>query len=267
MPYGSILAKFQKITIDTADEKHYDLEMNWINRWGVRLIGIPHLGFRHRARLIFSMINALSLPTGIRVLDAGCGYGVYSFMLAERKHHISSIDISEERIQAIQQRILEYQPYASLIFPKQGTLTNLPYEDHQFDLIICSEVIEHMEEDAKAVSELVRVLAPGGYLVLTTPTDSERNHRVYPMFDHVRPGYSDQEYRDIATKHGLEILQMKYFEYKIGIFLFHLIQAIDNKILLALIFYPIYLVSQLDRILKIGEPTGVVSLMKKKINE
>ena len=263
MPYGSILAKFKKITIDTADDKHYDLEMNWINKWGVRIIGIPHLGFRHRARLIFSMIDSLSLPAGRKVLDAGCGYGVYSFMMAERKHHITCIDISAERIRAVKQRISEYPPFASAISAERGTLTDLPYKDHQFDLIICSEVLEHMEEDVKAVSELVRVLAPGGYLVLTTPTDSERNQRVYPLFDHVRPGYSDQEYRDIAEKFGMEILQMKYFEYKIGIFLFHLIQAIDNKILLALIFYPIYLVSHLDRILKIGEPTGVVSMMKK----
>ena len=121
MPYGSILAKFKNITLSTADEKHYNMEMNLINRLGVKIVGIPHLGFRHRVRLIFKMIDHLSLHKDARILDAGCGYGIYSFMLAERKFSVNSLDISDERISAIKDRIREHQPFSKLILPQEGS--------------------------------------------------------------------------------------------------------------------------------------------------
>lgn len=263
MPYGSILAKFKKVRLSTADGKHYDMEMNLINRLGAKIVGIPHLGFRHRVRLIFKMINNLSLHENARILDAGCGYGIYSFMLAEKKFNVDSLDILGERISAIKERIREHQPYSKRIRPQQGSLINIPYNDNYFDLIICSDVIEHMKEDFIAVNELARVLAPGGHLILTTPTNSKECQKTYKSFDHERPGYTDDDYQNFAKSNGLVIKKISHFEFKIGSSLFHLIQSIDNKVLLGLIFYPVYIISLIDIVLRIGEPNGVVCLLKK----
>lgn len=51
----------------------------------------------------------------------------------------------------------------------QGDGTKLPFADNSFDYIVCSEVVEHVPEREKMISEFNRVLAPGGHLVLTTP--------------------------------------------------------------------------------------------------
>lgn len=53
-------------------------------------------------------------------------------------------------------------------------LTRIPFEDNLFDAIICYHVLEHIEDDVKAMSELFRILKPGGWAILQTPLDGER---------------------------------------------------------------------------------------------
>lgn len=53
-------------------------------------------------------------------------------------------------------------------------LTDLSFEDNMFDAILCYHVLEHIEDDRKAISELFRVLKPGGWAILQTPIDDER---------------------------------------------------------------------------------------------
>lgn len=263
MAYGSILSKFKRVTLSTADNKQYVMKMNFINRIGLKIIGIPHLGFRHRARIIFKLVQQLSVNEKSLILDAGCGYGVYSFMLAEKKLCVDSLDIEDERINAIKDRIKEYQPYSKFITPQQGSLTQIPFRDSTFDLIICSEVIEHMEEDELAVKELSRVLVPGGHLILTTPTTSKQNRKVFKSFGHVRPGYTDEDYYKFAEKNNLKVEKLIHYEFMIGSSMFVFQQMMKSNILLGLSFYPLYVLSLVDLILRLGEPNGVVCLFQK----
>jgi SAM-dependent methyltransferase len=59
-------------------------------------------------------------------------------------------------------------------FDLQADITSLPFRDEQFDVIICSHVLEHIEDDAKALSELHRVLKVDGWALLQTPFDQWR---------------------------------------------------------------------------------------------
>jgi ubiquinone/menaquinone biosynthesis C-methylase UbiE len=100
-------------------------------------------------------------------LDAGCGDGRYLRALdAELPERIAGVDISE--------RILETahaaNPRAEL---RQGNLEALPFDNASFDLVLCTQVIEHVLNAAAGVAELVRVLQPAGRLVIST--DNERN--------------------------------------------------------------------------------------------
>jgi len=52
----------------------------------------------------------------------------------------------------------------------QGDATRLPFDDNSFDRVITSEVLEHIQDDVRAISELVRVLKPGGTFAATVPT-------------------------------------------------------------------------------------------------
>lgn len=100
-------------------------------------------------------------------LDAGCGDGRYLRALDEElPARIAGVDISERILETAHAAI----PRAEL---RQGNLEALPFADGSFDLVLCTQVIEHVVDGAAAVAELARVLRSGGRLVIST--DNERN--------------------------------------------------------------------------------------------
>jgi len=62
----------------------------------------------------------------------------------------------------------------SSLATKKNDITNLEFKDSHFDAIICYHVLEHIENDIKALSELHRVLKPGGWAILQSPVDTDR---------------------------------------------------------------------------------------------
>ena len=80
MVTGSILRHFSTIELGTADGKEYSVRSGPFTKLALAFIGIPHLGFRARARIIFRFIKGT--PRAARILDAGAGYGIYALTLA-----------------------------------------------------------------------------------------------------------------------------------------------------------------------------------------
>jgi 2-polyprenyl-3-methyl-5-hydroxy-6-metoxy-1,4-benzoquinol methylase len=99
---------------------------------------------------------------GARALDVGCRDGVQTQWLRERGYVVTSIDIETTL------------PGAAIVDANE----RLPYADSSFDLVWCSEVIEHLRDPAFSASELLRVLKPGGRLVVTTPNSRAWFYRV-----------------------------------------------------------------------------------------
>jgi len=95
-------------------------------------------------------------------LDAGCGDGRYLAALeVELPARLAGVDISERILETARERV----PRADL---RQANLESLPFEDDEFDLVLSSQVIEHVVDRTAALRELARVLRPGGALVLST---------------------------------------------------------------------------------------------------
>jgi len=99
-------------------------------------------------------------------LDAGCGDGRYLAALAgELPARRAGCDISERILETARQRV-------DADF-RQANLEALPFDDGEFDLVLCSQVIEHVLDPDLAIGELARVLRAGGRLVIST--DNARN--------------------------------------------------------------------------------------------
>jgi len=119
----------------------------------------------------FSKIN---LKPGVRVLDAGCGNGRH---LCEAFKHpgvqVVGLDMKGEDVTKARNmmRLLEKEGEGGEggwgIFT--GDITKLPFSDQAFDVVICSEVLEHIPDEAEAIREITRVLKPGEILAVSVP--------------------------------------------------------------------------------------------------
>ncbi len=96
-----------------------------------------------------------------RTLEVGCGTGAITRTYRSRVGDLLTTDISEK----LALRTAEQNQATG----QRQDATQLDLDDDTFDLVVSSECIEHCPEPARAVGEMIRVLKPGGYLVLTTP--------------------------------------------------------------------------------------------------
>ncbi len=104
------------------------------------------------------------------VLDAGCGTGYGSRMLADAgAREVVGVDIAQEVLDAVAPTM------PATVRLETGDLRQLAFADGTFDLIVCFEVIEHFEDPFTILDELVRVLAPDGLLFVSSP-----NRGFYP---------------------------------------------------------------------------------------
>lgn len=100
-------------------------------------------------------------PAGGSVLDVGTGPGVLLVELARRRPdlRLAGVDLSPDMVTAAGRNLAEFGDRAAV---RTGDVTDLPFEDGSFDLIVSSLSLHHWDDPAAAVPELARVLRPGG---------------------------------------------------------------------------------------------------------
>ncbi|HWV38308.1 MAG TPA: class I SAM-dependent methyltransferase [Vulgatibacter sp.] len=103
---------------------------------------------------------------GKKALDVGCRAGVQTRWLRSRGYEVTSIDVDKRFDEALVVDANE----------------RLPFPDESFDLVWCSEVIEHLRDPAASLAELRRVTRPGGELILTTPNSYALLFRFIALF-------------------------------------------------------------------------------------
>jgi SAM-dependent methyltransferase len=94
--------------------------------------------------------EAMRLPEGCRVLDVGCGRKPYRPFFARGASEYVGVDVGN--------------PSADL----EGSVESLPVPDASYDVVLCTQVLEHAADPARAVGELRRVVAPGGRVLAST---------------------------------------------------------------------------------------------------
>lgn len=252
MPFGSVFSKFRKFSATTADGKTITFRNNAFTKLGFQIIGMPHIGIRLRAgKIIKNMPQSAD-----RVLDAGCGTGIYAFTTGEKNKNarINAVDISAEKIkQAKEINIFENVAFSA------GDLCKLKFENNAFEAIICSDVLEHIKNDEKAFSELIRVLEKQGTLILTVPFNSSWNQKTYKKYEHEKPGYTRKDFEKLCAKYNCRIEKIEYYSYpaadKISNFSY---KFTGSRALTGILFYPLYAAAMLaDIFLKHGEPNGM----------
>lgn len=100
---------------------------------------------------------------GVRVLDAGCGSGLYCIRLAKMGAKVSGIDISEKMIEIAGKETPKDLKVSYVI----GSIYKMPFRRNTFDLIICNYVLENVEDITIVFKEFYRVLKEGGECIFS----------------------------------------------------------------------------------------------------
>jgi SAM-dependent methyltransferase len=118
--------------------------------------------------------DRLGLAPGDRVLDVGAGFGRHVFECARRGAGVVAIDYAADEVvetRATLDAMIDAGELADdhLASVLRADATELPFADGTFDVVITSEVLEHIQDDVAAIGEMVRVLKPGGTFAATVP--------------------------------------------------------------------------------------------------
>lgn len=190
-----------------------------------------HWWFVQRRRLFADLIRKAKIPLDAEVVDVGTGTGANLRLLRQMGFTgVTGIDPSEEAARWCAEK--------GLGTVRTGDLCALPLPDASVDLVLATDVIEHVAEDGRAVAEIRRVLRPGGTALITVPAfpslwglqDVKSHHfRRYRMAPLVR----------LLESAGLVIEQRFHFNY--------------------LLFAPIYVARQVINLLdvKLGSENEV----------
>ena len=124
--------------------------------------------------MLTARYDRLGVVAGDAVLDLGCGFGRHAFEAARRGAHVVALDAGRDEVEGVRATLAAMFEAGEIAAATpavavQGDALALPFGDGTFDRVICSEVLEHVDEDLAAMSELARVLRPGGTLAVTVP--------------------------------------------------------------------------------------------------
>lgn len=106
-------------------------------------------------------LNGLSFDT--KILEVGCGDASFTKCLAKYSSAITAIDIAAQQIER------NAKAYPEIKFIQHDVAERFPFGNDSFDVIWCSEVLEHLFDPRFALREMYRVLNPGGRLLVTVP--------------------------------------------------------------------------------------------------
>ena len=154
-------------------------------------------------------------PGEASVLDAGAGFGQYTWRMSRlnRKWHIRAVDISEEHIEDCR-KFFDAAGLSHRVTCGKADLTELS-DTESYDLILCVDVMEHIENDIRVFQNFYRALTAGGQLIISTPSDpagSGGNHRHGRSIvdEHVRDGYGRQEISEKLDGAGFRNISISY---------------------------------------------------------
>jgi len=122
--------------------------------------------YQRRQATALNYIDELLLPKTARVLEIGCGAGFMTAALAKRGFVIEAIDHTQAMVDLTKEHARQ-KGILNLISVCTGDIHELSYEDQTFDLIIALGVVPWLYDVKKALTEIIRVIKPGGHVVLT----------------------------------------------------------------------------------------------------
>jgi len=168
----------------------------WLRRWNRKQQFNPGLAgafvnpFFLARRWLWAEIAAASPVLSGRLLDVGCGSQPYRSLFPACAY--TGLDIDSPRTRALGVADAYYDGH------------RFPFDDGRFDAVLCNQVLEHVFNPAEFLTEVRRVMAPGGRLLLTVPFVWDEHEQPW---DYAR--YSSFGLRSLLEQHGFRVLRQR----------------------------------------------------------
>ncbi len=170
-------------------------ETDWKRRLGYFLFGEMHIPGRLRSWHVIKELKRLGLwgPAPRTVLDAGGGEGAFSYWLA-RKFPAWRIVVADNEPGTIARGLRMKAALGLTNLEVRRVDLRDPGDERAFDLVLCTDVLEHIEEDDLVVKHLAYALRPGGALIVTSPSVPQPRHLALVRWRERRIGFSPSDY-------------------------------------------------------------------------
>ena len=149
-------------------------------------------------------LDWIDIPDDLQWLDVGCGTGSFTELVLERNapKTISAIDPSEGQV-----AFAKNKSWAGCVDFRQGDAMSLPFADNEFDVAVMALVIQYIPDPAKAMSEITRVVRPGGTIATYTWPGSLEDHPMQPLTEAIKsigvPEPAGLETKSVPSKASL----------------------------------------------------------------
>jgi SAM-dependent methyltransferase len=183
-----------------------------------------HWWFVGRRKLFGQLIKTFHLPPAANILDIGTSTGTNLRMLRDLGYcNVRGLDLHDEAILWCASK--------GLGNVDKGDICNIPSPDHVYDLVMATDIIEHVDDDITALREIARVLKPSGRAIITVPTFPSL-WGLQDIVSHHKRRYKKQELVFKLNKAGLITDKCFYFNY--------------------LLFFPIWFTRQVIHLLRLN---------------
>jgi ubiquinone/menaquinone biosynthesis C-methylase UbiE len=208
-------------TVSSASENHTNTPEGGVDGYDASELGLVDGGLSG-----WYLNDSDEIYRGIRIssddvlVDVGCGDGDAVMFCAKRGARVIAVDIDSDSIARLEPRLANsgagsYAAYVS-------NSTPLPIDDATATLVICSEVLEHVEDPEKVLAEIYRIGKPGARYLLTVPDplQEKMQQHVAPESYFQRPNHiriiERQQFVDMVQNAGLVVEEKAYYGFYWG---------------------------------------------------
>ncbi|HSO87355.1 MAG TPA: class I SAM-dependent methyltransferase [Draconibacterium sp.] len=186
---------------------HYQKDGQECDYFEERDAGTEHADRRVREYII----SQIQKKTG-KILDVGCGSAWVASKMCPRNYEVFSMDISLENTSGALEKY-PFENHSAVV----ADVFSLPFNNNVFDYIIASEIIEHVIDPVAFVQNLIRILKPGGTLIVTTPYKEKIRYSLCvhcnkptPLFAHI---HSFDEKKLLSLYQGSNLKSSDYYTF------------------------------------------------------
>jgi 2-polyprenyl-6-hydroxyphenyl methylase/3-demethylubiquinone-9 3-methyltransferase len=191
---------------------HRELAPDWEKRYRKK-------SFQARQLALAECLSGCVLA-GTRWIDAGCGSGTLSRWLACQGCQVTGVDAASDMIEAAVRLSRQAEDTSLVEFTPVATIADMPFGAASADGVLCSSVLEYVDDPGRCLAEFARVIRPGGRLVISVPNTTSlirrgqvAAHRVgrvlgrpwLRFLDFSRHEYSSRTFRELLEAYGFEV--------------------------------------------------------------